>query len=108
MGPESHEIIDWSTPVTKVKGDFKRSERVQADYIIDLLKIYKSENIHGAFVFDFIMPNKPFSPNPQYDLDMASYGIVKVYPDDSEKPYASGYWEPKTAFKEIAKFYKTN
>ncbi|MGG4340490.1 hypothetical protein [Paenibacillus lautus] len=107
-GPESHEIIDWSTPVPKIKGGIIRSERVQADYIKELLTIYKTENIYGAFVYDYIMPNKPFSPNPQYDLDMGSYGIVKVYPEDSEKPYSSGFWEPKEAFYEIAKFYRTN
>lgn len=108
MGPNSHEIIDWSTPVPQIKGNIKRSERVQANYIIELLKIYKSENIHGAFVYDFIQPYHPYSPDTRYDLDMAGYSIVKVYPSDSEKSYESGYWEPKMAFGEIAKFYKTN
>ena len=37
---------------------------------------------------------------------MASFGIVKIYPSDSEKPYATtGYWEPKLAFGEIARIY---
>src|SRR5690625_2320071 len=78
MGPNSHEIIDWSTAVPQIKGNIKRSERVQAAYIIELLKIYKSENIHGAFVYDFIKPYHPYSPDTRYDLDMAGYSIVKV------------------------------
>ncbi|QQK80827.1 abortive phage infection protein [Salicibibacter cibi] len=107
-GPESHEIIDWSTSIPQIKGNVKRSERVQANYIIDLLKIYKSENIYGAFIYDFIQPYHPYSPDTRYDLDMAGYSIVKVYPPNSEKPYESGYWEPKEAFHEIAKFNTTN
>ncbi|MNH46366.1 hypothetical protein D3C79_1091220 [compost metagenome] len=75
---------------------------------MELLQIYKQEHIYGAFVYDFIMPNKPFSPDPRYDLDMGSYGIIKVYPEDSDKPYSSGHWEPKKAFQEISEYYKNN
>lgn len=109
-GPSGHEIIElsWSTISAEITGDFVRDEKVQADYILDLLNIYKSMNIHGAFVYDYIMPNKPFSLDPHHDLDMASYSLVKIYGDDSEKPYSSGYWEPKMAFNEIAKFYSKN
>ncbi|QQK76261.1 abortive phage infection protein [Salicibibacter cibarius] len=107
-GPESHEIIDWNTTVPEIKDGIKRNESSQANYIIELLNIYQSENIYGAFVYDFIQPYHPHSSNTRHDLDMASYGIVKVYSEDSEKPYSSGYWEPKEAFHEIAKFYRTN
>lgn len=107
-GPSGHEIVDTTGTVPEIRDSAVRSEETQAEYIMELLQIYKQEHIYGAFVYDFIMPNKPFSPDPRYDLDMGSYGIIKVYPEDSDKPYSSGHWEPKKAFQEISEYYKNN
>jgi hypothetical protein len=98
-------IVDWEKTPPELKGGYARSEQVQADYITELLGIYEAEGVQGAFVYTFLEEN-PHSPDPRYDLDMASFGIVKIYPSDSEKPYAAtGYWEPKLAFGEIARIY---
>jgi len=83
----------------------QRVAKVQADYIAELLTIFAAEQIHGAFIYTFT-EEAPHSPDPRYDYDMASYGIVKIYEDGSDKSYSiSGYWEPKLAFHEIARIY---
>ena len=37
--------------------------------------------VEGAFVFTFISPTSPYNENPRYDSDMASYSLVKSYPE---------------------------
>jgi hypothetical protein len=102
-GGGGYDIVDWSKPVPELNGDYVRDESVQADYIAELLDLYEREGVHGAFVYEFIQPESPHDPDPRYDLDMASYAVVKVYPPDSDKPYeTTGYWEPKEAFGAIA------
>ncbi|HTE09342.1 MAG TPA: hypothetical protein VK645_00195 [Chitinophagaceae bacterium] len=98
-------IADWEKDSPVLKGDFTRDEQVQADYLVELLEIFNSEKVAGAFVFTFIMYNYLYSDNAKNDMDMASFGIVKSMPDK----YAGGYknlpWLPKKAFFEVANFY---
>ncbi|MCG5214758.1 hypothetical protein [Streptosporangium sp. KLBMP 9127] len=99
LGPSAHEIIDHVTG--EITGDHVRDEHVQAGQIAELLAVYQAENLHGAFVFEFIEPGHPHSADPRHDLDMAGYGLVKVIPGDD-----GGYrWEPKAAFHRVAEFY---
>src|SRR6059058_3259520 len=54
----------------------------------------------GSFVFNFASYNLPTDENPAFDLDMASYGIVKVLPDGEKgATYSDMPWEPKKAFR---------
>ena len=56
-----------------------RDEQVQATYLRELLELYEAESIAGAFVFTFAMPDFPHRPDdPEHDLDMAGFGVVKV------------------------------
>lgn len=104
-GASGYDIIDWETTPPELNGDYVRSEAVQAQTIAALLDIYRTEGVQGAFVFTFVEP-LPYSPDPRYDLDMASFGIVKVFPEESGQGYeATGHWEPKQAFHEIARQY---
>jgi hypothetical protein len=112
-GAAGHDIVDWTTAVPRLKGDYVRSERVQAETIADLLAIHEAEGVHGSFVFTFSEDDYPHSPDPRYDLDMASFGIVKVlppggYPPPSGEEYAPpgpDDWEPKLAFADLARLY---
>lgn len=104
-GPAGEDIVDWSTPAPQLKGVYNRNERVQADYIAELINLYESEDVYGAFVFEFIEPAYPHSPDPHHDLDMASFGVVKVHPNSSGGSDAALVWEPKMAFHEIARLY---
>lgn len=54
-------------------------------------------------MFEFIEPRYPHFPERQRDLDMASYGIVKAYSNESFENDGNYYWEPKLAFDYIAK-----
>lgn len=107
LGGNAYNIIDWNAEPPQLNGDYTRSESVQKDYILDLLDIFEQEGVDGAFVYQFIEPILPHSTDPQYDLDMAAYSIVKVYGPDSDQPYEStGYWEPKEAFDALAARYE--
>ena len=76
-----------------------RDEQVQATYLRELLELYEAEGIEGAFVFTFAMPDFPHRPDdPEHDLDMAGFGLVKVTADG---------WERKAAFRELAQLYAT-
>lgn len=90
-----------------IAADLARDEQVQADYIDELLTVFETEGLHGAFVYNFIEPDSPHYPDPHYDLDMAGYSIVKCYPDEHQRGYAAtGEWDPKAAFATIADHYR--
>jgi hypothetical protein len=89
-----------------IKGQPVRDEDVQSEYIIDLLDIFRSEQVYAAFVFTFINPRYKFNTNPLYDLDMASYGIVKPVDETNQDSYKGLPWIPKKAFYGLAEYYK--
>ena len=96
-------IIEEKDGKRKIKDNYKRSESTQADYIIDLLEIFKQEKIYASFVFTFINPGFEYNPDPACDFDMASYGIVK--PVTGENPDEGLSFLPKEAFYRLAEFY---
>ena len=105
-GGGGYTIVDWEADPPRLNADYVRSEHEQADTITSLLDIYEAEHVHGAYVFTFIEPEMTYDPDPLYDLDMASFGIVKALPAATGQGYAeTGYWEPKLAFTEIASAY---
>lgn len=105
-GGSGYDIIDWEQDPPVLNGEYVRSEQVQAETIGELLDIFEAEGVHGAFVYTFVELGQTYSPDPRYDLDMASFGIVKVFPESTGQGYeATGYWEPKEAFRTVAKRY---
>jgi hypothetical protein len=99
-------IVDTSNARRKIKGGFLRSEDTQAHYLTELLDMFLQEPIEGSFVFNFASYNLPTDENPEFDLDMASYGIVKVLPDGAKgATYQDMPWEPKKAFRIVAEQY---
>jgi len=97
-GPIGHEIINWEKH--EIKGNYRRSEKEQANYIKYLLELFEKEDLFAAFVYTFIEPLYLYSENPKRDLDKASYNVVRVYPD--------GRIKPKESFKVISKYYKAH
>ncbi len=89
-----------------IKGDFVRDETVQANYIEELLKLFEKEPVHAAFVFTFINPVYKFNPDPRFDLDMASYGLVKPVDAPVDQCYNGLSWIPKEAFHRLAAWYE--
>lgn len=99
-------IIDQSKTPNTIKEGFVRDETVQANYIIECLDILKKEKVDGAFVSTFVSPLYPYNKDPQYDLDMASFSIVKSYTDKKGETYKYMPWEPKKSFIALAKYYE--
>jgi membrane protease YdiL (CAAX protease family) len=107
-GGEGGWIQDWSNlNERKLDGNYTRNEQIQADYIGQLIEVFESENIYGAFINQFIEEDHPYSVEALYDLDMASLGIVKACPVDSEQATDEKGWLPKKAFYEVANRYSS-
>ncbi len=88
-----------------IKGNHNRDESVQSKYIVELLDIFKKENVYAAFVFTFINPRFMYNDIPKFDLDLASYGIVKSVNEAGESTYKGLPWIPKEAFFSLADYY---
>jgi hypothetical protein len=103
-GSEGLEIVEYDeTGPVRLTGDYVRDEAGQAKYVRELLEIFEAEGVDSAFVFTFALYDHVHRPEPREDLDLASYGIVKVFADrlDDDLP-----WEPKAAFTAVADFYR--
>ena len=98
-------IVDWSAEPPRLKGKCIRDEEVQATYLIELLDIFVDEKVDGAFAFTFVMPKYPHASEPRFDLDMASYALVKSYTDRKGVAYLEMPWEPKVSFRMLAEYY---
>lgn len=96
------DVVDYSTEPPEIVGDLVRSERTQARYLVEQFDRFAAMGLHTAIVYDFVTPDAPHRPDPRYDLDLASYSIVKaIWADDSDQ--AAGWrWEPKVAFHALA------
>ena len=102
-GGDGFTIVDWSGPEPVVTGNPVRDEQVQADYLDELLDVFEAERVQGAFVWNFIEPDSPHSPDPRRDLDMAGFAVVRCDHD-----YATtGRWTPKAGYRTLARRYRT-
>lgn len=109
VAPRSMGILEYDEagrPV-RVKGEYVRDEDGQAAYLRELLEIFDSEGVDGAFVYLFALHNFPHRPDdPRRDLDLASLGVVKVFEDRTGDTYPGLPWEPKAAFAAVADSYR--
>jgi hypothetical protein len=99
-------IVDWNKEPPQLKGTYIRDEEVPARYLTDLLDIFVEERVDGTFAFTFVMPKYPHHDDPRFDLDMASYGVVKSYTDRKGATYPDMPWEPKQSFVALADYYR--
>jgi len=90
-------IVDPSSDRPRFTGTFRRDEELQAREVLDMLRTLDAAGVAGAFVFTFAAPALTHSEDPRYDLDLASYALVKTYPD--------GSWQPKAAYHAVASYY---
>ncbi len=100
-------IVEWdgATPI-RLDGKYTRDEAEQAAYLLELLDIFAAEGVDTAFVCTFAQYHLPHLGNPHEDLDMASYGVVKVLEDHLGDTYPGMPWEPKAAFTALADYYR--
>ena len=71
-----------------------RDEGAQAAELLDQLEAIESAGVDGAFVYTYVAPSYPSSPDPQRDLDAASFALVRSWPDGST--------ERKAAYRVVA------
>jgi len=98
-GAQGLEIVEWDAAgPARLDGTYARDEAGQAAYVRELIEIFDAEGVDAAFVFTFALYDFPHRPggDPRLDLDLASYGIVKVL------DAATGAWAPKQAFTALA------
>ncbi|TBL75692.1 abortive infection protein [Paenibacillus thalictri] len=98
-------IVDRSAVPPQLKGNFVRDEAMQARQISELLDIFEAEKINGAFLFTFVSVTYPYNEQTSYDLDKASYSVVKTYTDQTGTAYNGMPWEPKASFHAVADYY---
>ena len=93
-------ILDTSAEPPVLDGDYVRDEHEQVTYLRELTEIFEAEGVDLAFWFTFAGYGLAPGTGPRRDLDLASYGVVKM------TPWGSGYqglgWEPKLAFRALA------
>jgi hypothetical protein len=109
-GAQGLEIVEYdqhSRAPLRLNAEYLRDEDGQATYLRQLLEIFDSEGVDSAFVFAFALHGYPHRPDgdPRDDLDLASYGIVKMLEGRHGDTYPDLPWEPKAAFTALADFY---
>lgn len=107
IGGLGFEVLDYDTAAPgwrlKVPGP-ERSEAEQSGYLTELLAIFDEERIDGAFWHTFAGWTVPHRADPQEDLDLGSFGLVKVIEAGAE---ATGLvLQPKDAFRALAAAYR--
>jgi hypothetical protein len=111
VGARGLEIVeidkDTGAPL-RLNGPYVRDEAGQAAYVRELLEVFEAGGVDSAFVFLFALYSHPHRPDgdPRDDLDLASYGIVKVLESGHGHTYPDMPWEPKAAFAAIAEYYR--
>ena len=98
---------DTGAPV-RLNGAYTRDEQGQATYLRELLEVFEAQGVDSAFVFTFALHDYRHRPDgdPRDDLDLASYGIVKVLEGRRGRTYPDMAWEPKAAFTALAGHYR--
>jgi hypothetical protein len=110
-GARGLEIVEYDkdtgAPV-RLNGSYVRDEEGQAKYLRELLEVFEAEGVDSTFVFAFALHGYPHrrDGDPREDLDLASYGIVKVLEDRHGETYPDMDWEPKAAFRMLAEYYR--
>ncbi|MEV0156360.1 hypothetical protein AB0H57_21900 [Micromonospora sp. NPDC050686] len=99
LGARGAFLVEWDgTRGRELTRELDRDEQEQARYLRELVEVYEREPVDAAFWCTFAARNLPHRPDRgRADLDLASYGLVKVLD--------SGRWEPKAAFHAMAEVY---
>jgi hypothetical protein len=103
-GGMAWDSVDYTKPRPEITGGLKRSERTQATYFADVLSVFETLDLHAAMVYQFVTPDAPHWPDPRYDLDIASYSLVKPIWESPQGP-GEWHWEPKQAFHTVAEHF---
>jgi hypothetical protein len=107
-GGRADQIIEWhDAEPARLNGSYVRDEAEQARYVRELLDIFNAEGVDSAFVNTFARYDLPHRAEPREDLDLASYGLVRVLEGRCGEAYPDMPWEPKLAFTALANYYRS-
>ncbi|WIN00512.1 hypothetical protein ACTOB_004224 [Actinoplanes oblitus] len=99
------QAVDYTKEPPEVQAGLVRSERTQARYLANVLAAFESLNLYAALAYTFVTPEAEHRRERRYDLDMASYAIVKPIRDRPGDPGSDWHWAPKEAFRTLARAY---
>jgi hypothetical protein len=106
LGARCGEILEYKGDVpVRLTGDYVRDEQEQARYLRELVEIFAAEGVDAAFACTFVCYGLVHRADPRTDLDMASWGVVKVLENGTGETYPDVPWEPKAAFGALADCY---
>ncbi|MDQ7805424.1 hypothetical protein Q5425_16880 [Amycolatopsis sp. A133] len=107
LGARCGEIVEYDGDVpVRLKGEYVRDEQEQARYLRELVEIFEAEGVDAAFACTFVCYGLVHRADPRTDLDMASWGVVKVLEEGTGEAYPDVPWEPKAAFGALAACYE--
>ena len=89
----------------RLAGAHVRDEGYQARKLLEQLEILEKAGVDGTFVATFLSQITPYDPDPRFDLDMASSSLVRYLEHGHGSTYPDMPWEPKAAFRAVAKYY---
>ena len=95
-------IIERDADPPRLDGDYVRDEGEQVRYLRELNEVFAAEGVDLAFWFTFAGYGLAHDPEPRRDLDLASYGLVRLLPGGPGTGYQGLGWEPKLAFRAMA------
>jgi hypothetical protein len=102
-GGMAWDIVDYEVFPPQIVAGIERDEEEQARTIVGTLGLIEQSQAERAYLYEFITAGSTRSDEPRYDYDLTGYGIVSTWGEESPQPYeATGYWEPKVAFGELA------
>ena len=96
-------IIDADADPPQLDGEYTRDESEQVRYLQELQAIFVEEGVDLAFWFTFAGYELVHHAGPRQDLDLASYGVVKMLETGPGTGYRGLGWEPKAAFGALAR-----
>lgn len=83
-----------------------RSEKEQADYAEEQIRLISKSDVEGMFVYVFSFPIAPYREKG-HDADMTAYPIVKSFAKADPRSRQMPPWEPKEAFHRVGDMYKS-
>jgi hypothetical protein len=92
-------ILEGEGQGQQLDRDYVRDEGEQVMYLRDLLEIYQRHGVDTAFWFTFASWNRLHRQEVRKDLDIASFGVVKVIDDHASEPL--NCWRRKAVFEEF-------
>lgn len=103
--------VDRDARPRQLRPGHVRDEGEQVRYLQEVLQIFEDECVDTAFWFTFanyaFPDERRSSGSPLRDLDLASYGVVRVLGSGRGRSYPDMAWEPKEVFHALARSYRS-